>query len=333
MFSNFISLGWTCATASSLAKNGFRNCSGPFDWYYSELKGVLHFIDADFSDFLVKDNLQVLPDNPKHFVDAKYGLHFTHEVDFDFEAEYVDIYLKYMRRIERFRKNIQKPTCFVRTVQDENELHYISENQHYIKRVITKTNELNQIIFLIPKWMKAQKLPFPCFVLNIEEYRGDTRERLRNMLDGHDDFIQYLQSNISKENIASNLIWDSENEYEKGIQKYKILNYRYNAMLKLFNNDLNISAIPEKIVIYGAGNIGRAFFDKCKDLCQIECFVDKKPDVNEYKGIPILSLDKIDEIVCTNYIITPGYDMTNIEEAFAKYNRKFYLIPIDRLFK
>lgn len=333
VFEHFISLGWTCATAASLAKNGFRDCSGPFDWYYSKLDGVLHLIDTDFSDFMVKENLEILPENAEQFMDKKNHLHFTHEVDMDFETEYINIYKKYMRRIERFRINIQKPTCFVRTVQNENEMQYIAENEDYIKRVIIRSNEQNQIVFLIPQWIKEQKISFPCFVLNIDEYRGYRREYLRDMLDDHDDFIQFLQSNISKEHIVSNLIWDSENEYEKMTQKYEILKYRYNTLLKLQSDNLNISVIPENIVIYGAGNIAKALFDKCRDICHIECFVDKKPTANEYKGIPILSLDKLDKIVSQNFIITPVYDMPKIENWFANHQYKFQLIPINSLFR
>ena len=51
-FKNFISLGYYCGTAASMSKLGIRNSSGPFDWYTSELIGVLECLENDFSDFL-----------------------------------------------------------------------------------------------------------------------------------------------------------------------------------------------------------------------------------------------------------------------------------------
>ncbi len=31
--------------------------------------------------------------------------------------------------------------------------------------------------------------------------------------------------------------------------------------------------IPKDIIIYGAGNIGKCFYEKVKDICNIRCFV------------------------------------------------------------
>ncbi len=45
--------------AGSLAKHGFRSGAGPCDWCESDLKGVLHFMDTDFSDFLSKERFFV----------------------------------------------------------------------------------------------------------------------------------------------------------------------------------------------------------------------------------------------------------------------------------
>lgn len=84
-FINCISLGWFCGTASSLAKLGLRNFSGPFDWYYSDFNYVIDQIKNEFFDFMMKENLEVLADNKKVFKDKKYGLYFWHDVEEDFE--------------------------------------------------------------------------------------------------------------------------------------------------------------------------------------------------------------------------------------------------------
>ena len=43
-------------------------------------------------------------------------------------------------------KTIKFECCFVRAVQDENELQYIVDNQDYIKRTIKGGNRLNEIV-------------------------------------------------------------------------------------------------------------------------------------------------------------------------------------------
>ena len=58
VFSNFISLGSACQTASSMEKYGLRGWSGPFDWLVTDsLQWVLHYMETDFADFLKKENI------------------------------------------------------------------------------------------------------------------------------------------------------------------------------------------------------------------------------------------------------------------------------------
>lgn len=330
MFDNFISLGWFCGTAGSLAKYGFRNKSYPFDWCFSDFKGVLHFIDTNFSDFMIKENLSGVPDRPREFIDVKYNMHFNHDVKSDFDKEYPDIYKKYLRRINRFRTAIQNPSCFFRAIRNEKELQYIVDNQDYIRNVVQKGNSLNEIVFLIPRWFKNKnELSFPSFTLNFDDYSGTDKEAIRGMLDNNNDVIEYLQSNITVQDIASNLIWDRDGE----LKQRRILESRYNIAIKLLNNDLDLSLLPRNIVIYGAGNIGKAFFNKCKDICNVKGFVDEDPSQDEYKGTQILSLNKVNEIPCENYIVTPIYDSDKIQAWFSENYPNVNLIPVDSLLK
>lgn len=326
MFDNFISLGHFCGTAASLSKHGFRNASYPFDWYHSNFKSIMHFLDTDFSDFLLKDNLVYDPDKPFEFKDIKYDLVLNHEMKYDFDAKYDEIYNKYMCRISRFRADIKNPSCFLRAVRDDNELQYITDSQDYIRQVIKKGNASNEIVFLIPKWIEInEKLSFPYFVLNIESYAVG----LRNMFDNNEEIIEFLQENTNASNIVSNLKHDFVLFHEKN---YNILRQRYDIAAKLLNKSLDISLLPANIVIYGAGNIGKAFFNKCHKCCNVECFLEENPKANNYRGIPILSWDKVNEIACDNFIITPLYDMPNIENMFAIHCPKANLIPVDTLF-
>lgn len=193
MFDYFISLGWFCGMAGSLAKHGFRSGAGPCDWCESDLKGVLHFMDTDFSDFLSKENLEEDLHNPFAYCDKKYNLLLNHDINFDFRTEYPDICKKYARRLENYRVKIKSPTCFLRTVKDEEELRYIENHQDYIKRIIKKENNQNEIVFLIPQWLTMeQKIVFPSFELNIDSFHGESRERIRGMLDHNEDGKSFL---------------------------------------------------------------------------------------------------------------------------------------------
>ena len=58
MFHNFISLGAWCPTAASMSKYGLRNGSFLFDWLGTpRFESVIHFIENEFSDFLLKENI------------------------------------------------------------------------------------------------------------------------------------------------------------------------------------------------------------------------------------------------------------------------------------
>jgi len=332
MFDYFISLGWFCGMAGSLAKHGFRSGAGPFDWYESDLKGVLHFMDTDFSDFLSRENLEEDLHNPFVYHDTKYNLVLNHDINKDFRTEYLDIYKKYMRRVENYRVKIKSPTCFLRTVKDEEELKYIENHQDDIKRVITKENNRNEIVFLIPQWLKMeQKIVFPSFYLNIDRFHGESREGVRGMLDNNEDIIRYLQENAAMPKVNENLIRDREAECERKDENIKRWKHRYNIVLRLLNDELNCSLLPSHIVIYGAGTLGKAFYNKIKDICNVECFVDLYSDEGEYDGIPILSWDRINKVSCENFIITQGYNMDNIKACLLAHYPKMNVISVDTL--
>lgn len=345
MFDNFISLGFFCGVASSLSKYGFRSKSYPFDWYHSNFKSVIHFIDTDFSDFLLKENLKVVPEKWPRFDDVKYDLRFSHDLkdENNFDLEYPDIYEKYARRIERFRIDIQNPTCFLRAVWTEDELRYIMNNQSYIEQVIKRSNASNEIIILIPPSLKIKgKLSLLFFTFN-ERWGSDTPTELRSMFDSNSDLICYLQNNTSVSNIASNLMWDREAELNRMREEQrgyfytqtKILQSRYSLAIDLLNKELDKACIPSSIVIYGAGNIGKALFNKCNELCHVEYFIDNNSQETEYKGVPIIPLDKVEKQAYSftkNYVITPIYDLDTIRMWFSEHYPGAILIPVDKLF-
>ena len=129
------------------------------------------------------------------------------------------------------------------------------------------------------------------------------------MLDNNFNIIEFLQKN-----------------------EINIIRCRYNLALKLLDSALDASLIPNDIVIYGVGQIGRAFFNKCRKICSIECFLDQNPNISEYSGIPILTLDRIDEITCENFIITPIYDIGDIKKQLLKIRPNVNIISLETLF-
>ena len=206
-YKNCISLGCFCGTAASMGKFGLRSHSGPFDWYFSDFNSVLKIIETDFSDFMKKENLWFDDSDCKVFYDTKYGFKCGHDVDRDFEAEYPSIYQKYMRRAEQFKKDIKFPTCFIRTVKDEEEICFIEENQKYIYNVLRKENGNNNIIFLLNRKLKNMSEDFLWFKLDIDEYIGKTYE-MRYMFSASGPFLEYCQNILSPEDIKHNIEFD-----------------------------------------------------------------------------------------------------------------------------
>ncbi|MCM1024839.1 MAG: papain-like cysteine peptidase [Roseburia sp.] len=81
-----------------MSKLGLRNFSGPFDWFLSDFDSVINQIDKEFIDFMKKENLEIIDNNPKAFRNIKYNFYCNHDIKENFETEYIDIYNKYIRR-------------------------------------------------------------------------------------------------------------------------------------------------------------------------------------------------------------------------------------------
>lgn len=253
IYDNCISLGWFCGTASSMSLHGLRSCSGPFDWYYSDLNAVLEVIENDFSDFLLRENLQVVDDKPKEFFDTKYGFYYNHDIKENFEQEYFIIFKKYHRRVKRFLKDTKKPTCFLRTVRSNQEILYIKENKEYIERVIKKNNCKNEIIFLVPRYMDDLPGDFFWFKLDINQYIGKGFE-MRTLFNSSKDFLAYCKERIlPEEKIRENISYDDTIRMQNILLNFYIENR--NDFIKQGLIDY-FDSIDSGVYIWGAGNRG-----------------------------------------------------------------------------
>ena len=88
MFDYFISLGSACHIAASMGKYGLRSFSAPFDWLVTpDFNWVLHYMDTNFNDFLLKKNLERYDEYQNHFQDKQSGFRFIHDAE-NFENDY-----------------------------------------------------------------------------------------------------------------------------------------------------------------------------------------------------------------------------------------------------
>ena len=257
-FENCISLGWYCGTATSMAYYGLRSCSGPFDWYNSNLEDVLKSIDNDFSDFMIKENLIILEKNDKKILfDRKNNFDFPHEIKDSYiseELEIIKIVKKYHKRINRFKKMIYRKTCFIRIVRSNDEIFYINEYKKYIYSVIKKYNHENEIIFLVPQNSVILDNDILYFRLNVEDYNKiKPYDRMARLFTESKQFMQYCNMNFETEIIKKNINFDKMIEMRSLVVHHimaRMDDSLYKVIIKFFEH------IEDGIYLWGYGYNG-----------------------------------------------------------------------------
>ncbi len=311
MFRHYISLGCFCGTASAMSKYGLRSFSGPFDWCVSSLSGILHFMENNFTDFLCRENLKVADEYFWVFEDTKYNIRFLHDVKYDFGKEYSFVCQKYAHRIARFQDAVSNSTCFIRAVSDPAELTFIQENRDYIFDILKWYCPDNEIIYLIPRSISVpDTFREKYFILQTDSYSTASREALRDFFDTSKDLIAYCTKNYDETTRKDNLLFDLSHE-NKALQ---IFTSRYQQVLKICRADLARFDLPPELDIYGAGNIGKIFYDKIKGICRIGCFIDLRPREKTYDNIPILRIADYTARKDIPIIVTPIYEEDEIRE-------------------
>jgi hypothetical protein len=327
MFSSFVSLGAACPTASSMSKYGLRSYSAPFDWLItSNFQWVLHYMMNDFSDFLQKNNLEIHDNNPRQFREKNSGFIFIHDKDYSFVDNYDELKKKYQNRIQIFLTRTKNPTCFLRSLNNEDELNYILENSQYINDVVKKGNLQNEIVFLVKKELEVQSLPFRYFKMH-EAWDGQSRELLRGYFDKADDLLEFCAQNFDALTIMRNLAFDEQKE--RGVRT--ALRSRYNTLLKLLEADFNTISLAENIIIYGAGNIGKYFYKKIHKNCTVKYFIDKSKNEETIDDIPIVSLSEIKCFKNVSIIVTATHDFEKISANIRNYNDSIEIISLDNI--
>ncbi len=291
-FSNCISLGWFCGTASAMSKNGLRSISGPFDWYFSDLKAVITQMNIDFEDFLDRERLEVLEDNPTRFSDSKYGFLFFHEIKKNLDTDYTDIKNKYDRRIRRFQELTKEPTIFLRVVRSQEEKEYILQEYDEINRIIKRNNPDNIIIYLTTE--KIGQLPDTVlsFPLNIDDYKFDATS-LRCMFDKSPELLQFCTDHLKPEYIANNKRFDGDSNSSSAAEVFSMIKEEREEVADSIRNIFNIRE-NEGIYLWGIGYHGKAMLEfLTKKNIVVNGLADSNLCGREYKGYVIGDLESI----------------------------------------
>lgn len=218
-FANIISLGYFCGPALELEKVGLRSHSYPFDWLISDFEEILSCIENGFKNFLTYENLYQYKNIKYYYYDKKYKMHFYHDFD-EFrplKIQLEDVKEKYNRRIERFYKDITKPTLFIRYVKDQHELDYITQNYESVIELLKKYHGDNNLLLIANDDLVN---------VNQEVYfvSKDANDVVaRRFLEKNDDLKKYLNSAEVFDELERkrNLAWYKCKEDQKKIVKIK----------------------------------------------------------------------------------------------------------------
>lgn len=325
MFDYFISLGSVCPVASSMSKYGLRSCSSPFDWLVTQdFSWVLYHIDTDFKDFLLQKNLESCDENPYHFRDKLSNIIFLHEKE-SFRHEYNALKNKYNRRIINFLEITKRKTCYLRMIENAEDVHYIETHTDYIQNVICKKNSESEIVFLFDDTLPIPpNFPFKHFRMK-KKWSGASRSALRSYFDNADDFLTFCGENYSGSNFISNLAFDINNE------AFELVERRYKTLIALINYDFHEYPFSNTVIIYGAGVIGIELYKRIKDYTKVKCFIDIHKASEKFDNVPIISIDDIQYESGTKIIVSATYDFENIKKELCNKYSSEDIISLDNI--
>lgn len=255
-YNNCISLGWFCGTAMSLEKLGLRSRSGPFDWYFSDYRGVLKQIETGFSDFMTRDNLQIIEGKEKEFRDLKYGFYCNHDVKEDFDSEYASIYERYMRRAKQFMNDILSPTVFFRTIRDTEEIKLINDNWDYADKLLKGYNFKNRIVYVKRRGLDGLTNKVEAYDLSFPEYIGNIYE-MRHLFDSSKALLDLCAGLISTDKMHENIKFDKQKNAWRATAAYvnKCIEENIDGVDQAILTALSAKE-EDGIYLWGAGNYG-----------------------------------------------------------------------------
>ena len=106
-YDEVINLGGDCQVSYQLSINDLRKYALPFDTLITPHDALCGMLKNNFEDLMTLDNFELVinAQGEKYILDKKYGTRWLHDfkLEEDFLEDYVEIEIKYQRRIERFK--------------------------------------------------------------------------------------------------------------------------------------------------------------------------------------------------------------------------------------
>lgn len=295
-YEHCISLGWFCGTASSLARLGLRGFSSPFDWMFSDLDQVIDQIEHRFIDFMKKENLEVVADDPKVFIDKKYGFYCNHDIKENFETEYADIYVRYSRRAKRFLESVKEPTCFFRAVRSEEEIRYIREHADHIEHVLKRYNPQNTIVYILLEDMDPLPDDFVWFRLSLKQY-GTGIFEMRTMFDRSKGLSEFCQTLLREEAMEQNRKYDikKNGQMEVGSVVDDHVQNGFEGIDRKIADLLDLRD-DEAFYIWGGGNNGTHLYRYLiKRDIHVKAIIDNRPKSGFPDDLFIISPNEMED--------------------------------------
>ena len=152
-------------------------------------------------------------------------------------------------------------------------------------------------------------------------WSGASRFLLRSWFDEEREFLDFCAENFDSSKMMRNIIFD--NQMEKPIyQTYQIDKKRYDLLIKILDKDWDNVSLPNKIMIYGAGNIGKQFYRMIKNKCEIVAFIDKYKSGLMLDGVSVFNVEEIEFDENVPCVITATYDFESICNELRGYSEK-----------
>ena len=215
-----------CSVAMELERKGLRTASYPFDWVISKsFEKVLLLVENNFEDFLTYDNLYQ-ESNLAHYYNKKTDIHFFHDFNpsIPLKKQIVTVQEKYKRRIDRFYKDIQEPTLFVRYCSNEVDEEYVKKNGSKILRFLRSYNPKNQILYVMHSSKTIHSIQSTEYGL-VQYVKHHDEDIERNWIDAVSGCKCFLRkvSSLSRVDILKNLIIHYKSRIKKRLSDGKHL--------------------------------------------------------------------------------------------------------------
>lgn len=250
-----------------------------------------------------------------------------HDIKNSFEEDYDFIYEKYMRRINYFKEQIIQKTCFIRVIYNVDELKYIRANQQFINDVIKQFHKDNEIVYVVNRniFGHEREASHPFYL--VASYETGNRKELRELFDQNLKLCNFCIVNYDENHRYKNMTFDLQNEI-RGLE------YRNDLMDKIDRLNVEEMEIPAKIIIYGAGRIGKYFYNKVKAICQVLFFIDKSPREDAFDGVPVICYgDQLDILVDTLVVVSACYEYEEVRTNLLKRYGEINIISLEDLYE